>query len=419
MLALGPHRASRARDPQRLASRDVWTPDDLPPSRLLAVDVDYLRRVVVEMCDIPSPTGRTDHITQYVGERLIALGLDVRVTRRGALVADLEGERSGTDRAITCHVDTIGCMVTALKDNGRLALRPVGTHSARFAEGVDVRVFVDDLKASFGGTVLPLKASGHRYDTEVDTQGVGWDDVEVRLDAPVWSAQDLWDAGVRVGDFVALESRPRITGQGFVRARHLDDKAGVACVLAATKALLESGLTLPVSAHLFITNTEEVGHGASGVVDADVAELVSVDNAVVAPQQQSREDAVNVAVADSTGPFDYHLTRRLLGLCREHSLLHARDVFRYYRSDLAAAVEAGANTRTALIGVGVDASHGHERTHVSGMERVARLLTAYLQTPLVFQDWDERPAGDLSAFPSLAVQPADDEGPREGPLGVA
>ena len=149
------------------------------------IDMEYLHQVLADLLDIPSPTGRTDHVQQYVGERLQALGLPFYVTRRGSINASLEAPRGGADRAVVVHTDTIGCMVKALKDNGRLEIRPIGTHSARFSEGAEVRIFTDDLEQFITGTVLPLKASGHRYDQGVDTQGVGWEHVEVRVDEDV------------------------------------------------------------------------------------------------------------------------------------------------------------------------------------------------------------------------------------------
>jgi peptidase M42 family hydrolase len=384
----------------------------------LAIDLDYVRLVLTELLEIPSPTGRTDHVTQYVGERLHALGLPFIVTRRGVINATLRGADAGADRAVVVHTDTIGCMVKSLKDNGRLEIKPVGTHSARFAEGAHVRIFTDDLDAVLTGQVLPLKASGHRYDDAVDLQGVGWELVEVRVDEPVPDAAGLRALGVDVGDFVALVSDPQVLPSGYVKARHLDDKAGVAAVLGAFKAVVDNGLTVPVSAHLIVTCTEEVGHGASHGIDPDVAEIVSIDAAVVAPGQQSREDAATVAMGDGVGPFDYHLTRKLTGLATEHGVDAVRDVFDHYRSDVAAAVEAGAHARVALLGFGVDATHGHERTHLAGLEQVAQLVSLYLQSDLVFPEWDAEPEGELADFPSLAVQPAHEEGPQEGPIGV-
>lgn len=381
--------------------------------------MDYVQVVLQELLDIPSPTGRTDHVMQYVGERLDALGLPFVVTRRGAIMATLDGARNdGADRAVVVHTDTIGCMVKRLKENGRLEVKPVGTHSARFSEGAHVRVFTDDLESVITGQILPLKASGHRYNDAVDVQGVGWELVEVRVDEPISDIDGLRALGIDVGDFVALLSNPHLTPSGYLKARHLDDKAGVAAVLGAFKAVLDAGVPIPVSAHLLFTCTEEVGHGASHGLDPDVAEIVSIDAAVVAPGQQSREDAATIAMGDGVGPFDYHLTRKLASLATEYGVDAVRDVFDHYRSDVAAAVEAGAHARVALLGFGVDATHGHERTHLVGLEHLAQLVSLYLQSDLVFPEWDAEPEGELADFPSLAVQPAHEEGPQEGPIGV-
>lgn len=316
------------------------------------------------------------------------------------------------------HTDTIGGMVKRLKENGRLELKTIGTHSARFAEGAHVRIFTDDLDRVVTGQVLPLKASGHRYNDDVDLQGVGWEHVEVRVDEPVEDIAGLRALGIDAGDFVAFLPNPIVTPSGYVKSRHLDDKAGVAAVLTAFKAVVDAGITPTVTAHLLVTVTEEIGHGASHGLDPDVAEIVSVDAAVVAPGQQSRENAATLAMGDGVGPFDYHLTRNLAAIAREHGVDLVRDVFDYYRSDVAAAVEAGAHARVALLGFGVDATHGHERTHLDGLRHLTQLLCLYLQSDLVFPEWDAEPEGDLADFPSLAVQPAGGDGPREGPIGI-
>ena len=375
-----------------------------PVVRRLPIDMDYVQEVLVHLLRTPSPTGRTDEVVQYVGELLLDMGLDLSVTRRGLLNATLHGRRTRPDRAIAVHADTIGCMVTRLKDNGRLEVTQLGTHSARFAEGAHVTIFTDGDR-THTGTVLPLKSSGHQYGDEVDTQGVGWPLVEVRVDEPVCDASSLSSLGIQVGDFVALDANPTITSAGYVKSRHLDDKAGIAAAIGAFKSLLDAKVTPLVSAHLLVTIAEEVGHGATHGLDTDVAEMIAVDNAVVAPGQQSREECANIAMLDSTGPFDYHFSRRLIALCDEHGVPNRRDTFRYYRSDAASAVEAGLEMRTALVGFGVDSSHGHERTHLSGVQHVAELLSLYLQTDLTFPDWDTSERGPLGDFPSRSVQP--------------
>lgn len=382
--------------------------------RKLEIDMPYVEDVMIHLLRTPSPTGRTDEVVQFIGEHLLEMGLDLAVTRRGLLNATLQGGRPGPDRAVVVHADTIGAMVTRLKDNGRLEVTPLGTHSSRFAEGAHVAIFTDDRDLPYTGTILPLKSSGHQYGDEVDTQGIGWPLVEVRIDEPVWNSADLSALGLNVGDFVALDANPTVTSRGYIKSRHLDDKAGIAACLGAFKAVVESGIVLPVSAHLLVTIAEEVGHGATHGLDTDVAEMVAVDNAVVAPGQRSREDSVNVAMLDSTGPYDYHFSRRLLRLCADHEIPHTRDTFRHYRSDAASAVEAGLEMRTALIGFGIDSSHGHERTHLDGIRSVAELLAVYLQSDLTFPDWDVRERGNLEGFPSRSVQPAPLEDVRRG-----
>jgi len=378
---------------------------------MLPIDETYLRETMLELLRTPSPSGRTDAVMQIVGDHLTKLDLPVELTRRGVLRTTLTGTSGVTEtepvsRGVVVHADTIGCMVKQIKENARLEVVPVGTHSARFSEGAHVTVFPDALGRFFTGTLLPLKSSGHNFGDDVDTQGVGWHQVEIRLDEPAATKEEVERLGLRVGDFVALDAAPQITPNGYVKSRHLDDKAGLAACLAAVRALVKHKADLSVRAHLLVTIGEEVGMGATHGLDDSVAELVAVDNGVVGEGQESREDVVNVAMLDSTGPFDYHLTRRLIRLCETHDLPYRRDIYRYYRSDAAPAVESGLETRTALLGFGVESSHGHERTHIDGVRHVAELLAVYLQSPLTFSEWDESVTGELQDFPSHSVQPA-------------
>jgi peptidase M42 family hydrolase len=379
------------------------------PTRL-DIDRDYLTELLVRLLQTPSPTGRTDDIMRLLGEEAEALGLPVRLTRRGVLHATLAGARADLRRAVVVHADTIGCMVKDIKANGRLRVVPLGTWSARFAEGARVTIFTDEPGVHRTGTILPLKSSGHAFDTEVDLQPVSWANVEVRIDERVEAAADVADLGIQVGDVVAVDSVPIISPSGYVNARHLDDKAGVAAALTAFKAVRDAGVEVPVTASLVCTVAEEVGLGATNL-GADVAEVLSIDAAVVAEGQHSREDTVNIAMHDMSGPFDYHLTRRMAAMCRHLGLPHRRDLFTFYRSDIAAALEAGTEVRAALIGFGTDASHGWERTHLDGVERVAQLVAGYLQVPFIFQ-FDAEPTGPVEAFPEqeqqvgLVVDPA-------------
>jgi len=369
--------------------------------RTIEIDLDYLQRVLVELLRIPSPTGFTDEAVRYTLRELGALGIPCEITRRGAIRADLEGVQKSPDRAIVTHLDTIGAIVSGLKDNGRLELLPIGTWSSRFAEGARVTVYGDD--NAYRGTILPVKASGHAYNLEIDELPVSWASVELRLDEESFSRADLGRLGLNVGDFVSVDARPEITDSGFINSRHLDDKGGVATVLAVAKALREADVELPVDCHLLFTISEEVGSGASAVLHGDVAEMVTVDTGPVAPVQAGDEFGVTICMKDSAGPFDYHLTHKLLDLCRGHGIRHQRDVFRHYRCDSASAIEAGNDIRTALVCFGTDATHGYERSHLRALQALADLLSLYVQSPPTVRR-DRLELGSPSGFTSLPVE---------------
>jgi peptidase M42 family hydrolase len=377
--------------------------EDLMPIEPI-IDRHYLARHLENLLLTPSPTGMTDLAVGYVCSELENLRIPYELTRRGAIRADIKGHQPSPDRAIVTHLDTLGAIVKSIQPNGRPTIAPVGHWSARFAEGARCTIFADDGK-TFRGTILPLKASGHTFGDGIDTQPISWSNLEIRLDEKVLTDKGAAGLGIHVGDMVAIDSQPEFSPNGFVNARHLDDKAGVAAVLAMAKAMRDQNITPRLDCHLLFTIAEEVGSGASAVLHGDVAELISVDNGTIAPGQNTAEYGVTIAMQDSSGPFDWHLTRHLLGICKAHRIAHSRDVFNHYRSDAASAVEAGNDIRTALVCFALDSSHGYERSHLDSLEAVARLLALYAQTPELFRRDAEviGPAGDL---PSAEVADA-------------
>ena len=340
-----------------------------------AIDTDYLRQRLLDMLAIPSPTGFTNELSRYVCRELAALGIDHQLTRRGTIIAHLPGEERAVSRAAVNHVDTIGAVVSELKPNGRLGLTPVGTWSSRFAEGGRVSVFARN--RVYRGQVLPLLASGHAFNERVDTLPVAWNQIEVRLNERCHTKADLVDLGLRSGDFVAFDADPEISESGYISSRHLDNKAGASALLAALKAIGESGRRPAINFQAIFTITEEVGTGAGASLSSEVIEFVGIDIGPVAPGQNARETGVTLCAQDTSGPFDYHMLRKLRGLCREHDIAHQIDVFRYYYSDANSAVKAGHDVRDALITFGTDATHGYERTHLSSLSSIAQLLFVY------------------------------------------
>lgn len=365
------------------------------------IDVEYLKRVLGRLLSVPSPTGYTDEIVHCVCEELDRLGISFSATRRGAILACYQGATNEGARAIVAHLDTLGATVKRIKDNGRLELVPIGTWSARAAETTRCTLFTDE--GFLRGTVLPLKASGHTFGDEIDTQGVGWDHVELRIDADANDRASAEALCVNVGDTIAFDPGTEMLDNGYVVSRHLDDKAGCAAMLAAMKAMTEAGLKTPVDVHFIFTITEEVGSGASSVLLEDVVAMVSIDNGTTAPGQNSAETGVTIGMADSVGPFDYHLTRKLLRLCESEAIPHQRDVFRYYRSDSASAIGGGADVRTALITFGIDASHSYERIHVNALQSIARLVCAYAASSIEIS----RDAEELADLEGFTTQPTE------------
>lgn len=368
--------------------------------KALQIDQRYTQNILASLLDTPSPSGYTDRVVHLVADELDKLGVPVELTRRGAIRSILKGAHRSPDRAVVAHIDTLGAMVKALKPNGRVELVPVGHWNARFAEGARVTLFTDI--SMHRGTILPLKASGHTFADEIDKQPSNWQNLELRIDDISHSLADLMHLGVHVGDFVAVDPQPEFTESGYIVSRHLDDKAGAAVLMGAIKAIVDNDIELPVDCHPLFTISEEVGSGASAALHQDVAEMLTLDNGTTAPGQNSSEHGVTICMADMSGPFDYHLTRYIIQLCQEFEIPYQRDIFRFYRSDSAAAVEAGNDLRTALATFGVDASHGWERIHWNALESLARLVTIYMQSPPLFL----RDKQDIGPRPGFPIQPA-------------
>jgi len=344
---------------------------------LPAIDEKYLQNILVALLNIPSPTGFADAAIDRVAAALDELGLAHARTRKGALTTTLAGKRADAPRALTAHVDTLGAMVKEIKANGRLKLTKIGGFAWNTVEGESCQVFTRSGKI-VNGSLLLTQASGHVHGAAVNETRRTDENMEVRLDERTSSAAETRELGIEVGDFVAFAPRVVVTESGFIRSRHLDDKAGVAAMLAAAKALLDAGQTPAQRTTLHFSNYEEVGHGAAAGFPADLAELVAVDMAAVGAGQTSDEFHVTICVKDSGGPYHHGLSNHLRSLADQHKIPYQVDIYPYYGSDAEAFWRAGGDVRAALIGPGVDASHNYERTHMDALMATTRLILAYL-----------------------------------------
>lgn len=344
---------------------------------MATINMDWMTEFLVGLLNTPSPGGDTRRAIQYVHDTLARFPLDIVTNRKGALIATWQGSSAACPRALTAHVDTLGAMVQEIKATGRLKLTQIGNYTWNTVESEGCTVMNADGR-QWTGTILPTKASAHVYGQQVRTLERVAENMEVRLDARTTSAEETQALGIQVGDFVALDPRVMVTETGFVRSRHLDDKAGVAAVVCAIKAVADAGLTPAQRTTFHFSNYEEVGHGAATGIPDDACELLTVDMAAVGEGQQSDEFSVGICVKDSGGPYDLGLRRRLVGLCENADIPYRLDVYPYYGSDGEAAWRAGADLAVGLVGPGVDASHGYERTHKASLEASARLVVEYL-----------------------------------------
>lgn len=343
------------------------------------INSDYLLEFLTYLLNTPSPTGFAHQAVETTQAALQAFpGIQIKLTRKGALVAAWTGEQSDTPRALTAHADTLGAMVKEIKSNGRLQLSKIGGFAWNTVEGEGCTIFTRKGQ-SIRGALLLAKSSSHVHGKAVMETLRDDDKMEVRLDARTQNADETRTLGIEVGDFVAFDPRVEITN-GFIRSRHLDDKACVACILAAIQAMHQAGLKPRQTTYFHISNYEEVGHGASAGIPAEVTELLTVDMAAIGDGQTSDEFHATLCVKDSGGPYHHGMSQRLRDLADQYEIPYKVDIYPFYGSDGEAFWRAGGDVAVALIGPGVDASHNYERTHLEAMIATTRWILAYLLT---------------------------------------
>ena len=338
--------------------------------------VDFAVQKAVELLAIDSPTGYTAEAEEFVLRKFRALGFAAERTAKGGILIDLGGESTDDALLLEAHADTLGGMVAEIKGDGRLRIVNVGGMNANNAEAENCRV-VTKFSGSYEGTLQLINASVHVNGDYASTKR-SWDTVEVVLDEAVESADDVKALGISVGDFVCFEPRTRVTKSGYIKSRFLDDKLSVGILLGFAKYLKETAKKPARKIYQHITVFEEVGHGGSASIPADVAEILAVDMGCVGDGLSCKETQVSICAKDCGGPYHYDVVSALIEAARTAKVDFAVDVYPHYGSDAEAGLRSGIDCRHGLIGSGVYASHGYERSHVKGMENTFRLLKAYL-----------------------------------------
>ncbi len=348
------------------------TTDNLPP-----INTQALTDFLVRLLNTPSPTGRAEPAIALIEQELSQFKqLTLSRTRKGVLVAKWEVQSDLPSVALTAHADTLGAMVKAIKPNGRLQITRIGGLLLNGVETEGCWAFASNGE-KVRGSLLINAASVHVYGAQSSEMKRDEEHMEIRLDARTTSAKQTEDLGIRVGDYIAFDPRVELT-DGFIRSRHLDDKACVAVIVAAIHALTESRQSPARSVFFHFSNYEEVGHGAAAGIPPEVHELVAVDMAAVGAGQESDEFSATICLKDSGGPYHHGLSNKLRDIAEQNNIPYKTDIYPFYGSDGEAFWRAGGDVAVALIGPGVDASHNYERTHTDALVATTNWILAYL-----------------------------------------
>lgn len=334
---------------------------------------DRLVSILRELSEIYSPTGFTAKVLEYVAKIAKSAGIKCHYTNKGALIV---GNHPSPELAVAGHIDTLGLMVKEIRGDGNLNFTRLGGPILQAFEGRTVRVFTEKGKIVSGTLILNNPAA--HVNNKASEALRNDQTMHIRLDAEVSNVQETEKLGIQVGDFVAFDSGFEYTDTGFIKSHFLDDKAGCAAIIDTFLTIGGKALSrIPVM--FFFSNYEEVGHGACAGIPDSVKELLVVDMGVVGEGVTGNEQSVSICVKDSSGPYDYQMRLHLTELARKAKLPYKLDVFPFYGSDGSAALRAGYDLRVGLIGPGVSASHGNERTHVKGLKATRDLILAYLK----------------------------------------
>ncbi|WP_141432375.1 M42 family metallopeptidase [Bacillus sp. 03113] len=334
-----------------------------------------------QLLSIPSPSGNTSEVITFVEKYLSKYNIQTKRNHKGGLIATILGENKNKHRMLTAHVDTLGAMVKEIKANGRLKLDLIGGFTYNSIEGEYCLIETSNDK-KYTGTILMHQTSVHVY-KDAGKAERNQTNMEVRIDAKVTNADEVRALGIEVGDFVSFDPRTEITSTGFIKSRHLDDKASVAILLELIKEISVENITIPYTTHFLISNNEEIGYGGNSNIPPETVEYVAVDMGAIGDGQSTDEYTVSICVKDASGPYHLQLRNHFVKLAKEHEIEYKLDIYPYYGSDASAAIRSGHDIIHGLIGPGIDSSHAYERTHMTSIENTRKLLYHYIQSEMV------------------------------------
>lgn len=331
---------------------------------------------LTKLLSINSPTGYTNNAVSFLRETIEDIGYETMTTPKGNLIVQVDGENAEVTRGLSAHVDTLGLMVRSINSDGTLSLTKLGGPLTPTLDGEYCDIITRDDKV-YTGTILSKSPSIHVF-KDASTKERDIDNLIVKLDERVESKEDVENIGIQNGDIVAYDPKVVVTDSGFIKSRFLDDKASVAVLVSILKMMKQEEVTPSTNLKFIFSTYEEVGHGAAWIPE-DITELLAVDMGCIGLDLDCTEYDVSICAKDSSGPYDYDMTTRLMNFAKDKELNYAVDIYPMYGSDASAAMSGGANIRAALIGPGVSSSHGMERTHIDALENTFELVKEYIQ----------------------------------------
>lgn len=336
---------------------------------------DYVVSFAKDLLSIDSPSGYTHKAISFVEKEAQTLGFPTSKSEKGNLLIFIKGNSSEKTIGYCAHCDTLGLMVRSIKANGTLALTKVGGPIVPTLDGEYCNIYTRDGRV-YTGTILSTSPAIHVY-PDAATKERTIDNMEVRIDEVVKSKEDVEKLGICNGDFVAYDPKVVVSDSGFIKSRFLDDKISVAALMGVLKEIKDQGLTPAYDTYFLMSTYEEVGHGMAWI-PSEIKEMIAVDMGCIGLDLACSEYDVSICAKDSSGPYDYEMTSALISLAKEKKLPYAVDIYPQYGSDVSAALKSGNNIKGALIGPGVHASHGMERTHYNGLQATMELVLAYM-----------------------------------------
>lgn len=341
----------------------------------METNINYTLKVLEEIINIPSPTGYCKNVMLHIEKIADEKGYKVSKNKKGNRIIEIEGTDNSYCIGIPVHVDTLGAMVRSINSDGTLKITSIGGNMFTTLDGEYCNIHTRNGK-TYTGTMLSTSPAVHVY-TDARSKERNEENMMVRLDEKVKNKEDVQELDICAGDFISIEPKFMTTSSGFVKSRYLDDKAGTACALSLLEMFNRLGIRPRNKVKIIISSYEEVGHGCSSIPE-DVDELVAIDMGCIGLDLSCTELDVSICAKDGSGPYDYDITGKLIELSKKYNLNYAVDIYPMYSSDVSASLKGGNDIRGGLIGPGVHASHGMERTHIEGLENTIKLIYAYL-----------------------------------------